>query len=81
MRAVREFGKGARGVTLGYRKRFNEALLGNGWTDSEADVIVNSVYGKLNRWLSDVDGVDLPVDDFKGALLRIAHEEWDKATR
>lgn len=80
MRAVREHGKGARGLTMGFRKRFSEELRRNGWSDDESETAANQLYSNMNRWLGDIEDVGLGSDEFKSAIMKLAEDEFGKAT-
>lgn len=68
-RAAKEWAKGNIGIRLGFKNKYVEALQRDGFSDASARADV--LYGKINSWIDDVEGVDMDVDKFKAALERV----------
>jgi hypothetical protein len=68
VRVSREVGSGKVPTVLGYRNRFVEALLTDGFSQQEATEMTETIYRKMNLLIENIAPVAESADDTKNAL-------------
>jgi len=75
VRVAREVGSGKVQTTLGYRNRFVEALVRDGFSEDEAKKKADGLYEKLNRFIVNAAPVADNGDDMKNMLQQTVDAE------
>lgn len=76
-RAAREYGRGSRLVTLGFKNRYRDALIEGGCSSDDAAGHTDRFYGSMNSWLADAVTMELTPDELVGAVRRLGDLELD----
>lgn len=71
IRAAREMSKGKSNVTLGFKNRFTEALIRDGYTKEASDCLADDLYSKVNGLLEGIGPALEDAEDAKATIDRL----------
>lgn len=75
VRSVREVIKGGSGITFGFRNKFIEAMVKDGFSREYADTAAHGIYEQANTVLDNLVGTSIPEDRMREIMQRAVFEK------